>query len=197
MKKLVVLLMAMVVATSAFAIVDDGTSSFGIYFDTEADMPVLEGATPYSTHTAFFHVINPVGDNIYGFELGYDLVGPAQILSTTFLNPQALNVGSPDNMIVGFGTPTETSPITTLATIDILYMSTDGEAVQFFLHGTTPSSVNELYPTILGADSALIQGELNVVAGEGSGGLNFVSGGIDLPIATESMSFDNVKSLYR
>ncbi len=192
MKKLVVLLMAMLVATSAFAILDEDTNSMGFYFDTEADMPCVDGADAYSNHTMFLVLTNPDFDELYGFEAGYDLVGDAQVLSTTFTNPQALNVGQADNMIVGFGTPTVTSPITTVAAIAVLYMSTEGAPVEFTLHGTTPSSMDPAYPVFLLVDGVLIAGGLSTVDGPSAQ----INGGCTV-VATEEMSFDSVKSLYR
>jgi len=192
MKKLVVLLMAMIVATSAFAIVDEDTNSMGFYFDTEADQPCAENVAPYATTMMFLVVTNPDFDNLYGFEAGYTMTGPGQVLSTEFLNPQALNVGQADNMIVGFGTPTETSPVTTVAAISVLYMSTTNEPLTFVLHGTEPSSIDPAYPVFLLADGQLITGGLSTVEGNSSE----INNGC-LVVATEEMSFDSVKSLYR
>lgn len=193
MKKLVVLLMVIFVATSAFAIVDEDPNSMGFYFDTEADETCVEGATAYSTHNMFLVLTNPDFDNLFGFEAGFDVVGEANILSLAFTNPQALNVGQTDNMIVGFGSPSVTSPITTVAVLEVLYMSTAGDPLEFFMHGSTPSSIDPAYPVFLLADGVLIQGGMSVVAGDPSAQIN---AGCTV-VATESMSFDNVKSLYR
>ncbi len=192
MKKLIVLLMVIFVATSAFAIVDEDPNSMGFYFDTEADVPCVEGATAYSSHTMFLVMTNPDFDNLFGFEAGYDIVGEANVLGLAFTNPQALNVGTPSNMIVGFGSPTVTSPITTVAVLEVLYMSTTGDPLEFYLHGTTPSSIDPAYPVFLLADGVLLQGGMSVVDGPTAQ----INGGCTV-VATESMSFDNVKSLYR
>ncbi len=192
MKKLVVLLMVMVMATSAFAIVDPDTNSMGFYFDTEADMPCNDAVTPYATVPVALTLVNPDFDALYGFEAGYHLEGPAQVLSVEFLNPQALNVGSNTNMIVGFGSPTVTSPITTVAIVNVLYLSTTNEPVDFMLHGTTPSSIDPAYPVFLLADGVLISGGMSTVDGPNAQ----INGGC-LVVATEEMSFDSVKSLYR
>ena len=192
MKKLVVLLMAMLVAASAFAIVDEDTNSLGLYFDTEADVPCLDGVDAYATNNMWLVMVNPDFDELFGFEAGYTMVGTAQVLSTNFTNPQALNVGQPDNMIVGFGTPTETSIITTLAMIEVLYMAQDASPVEFTLHGTTPSSMDPAYPVLLLVDGVLIAGGLSTVDGPSAQ----INGGCTV-VATEEMSFDSVKSLYR
>ena len=192
MKKLVVLLMVMVMATSALAIVDPDTNSMGFYFDTEANMPCDDTVTPYATVLVALTLVNPDFDELFGFEAGYHLEGPAQVLSVEFMNPQALNVGTNQNMIVGFGSPTVTSPVTTVALVSVLYLSSTNEAVDFMLHGTTPSSIDPAYPVFLLADGVLIVGGMSTVDGPNAQ----INGGC-LVVATEAMSFDSVKSLYR
>ncbi|MCP4290808.1 MAG: hypothetical protein GY780_03115 [bacterium] len=192
MKKLIVLLMVMVMATSAFAIIDPDDDMMGLYFDMEADNPEVMGALPYSTNVMYLVITNPSFDALYGFEAGYTMEGPGQVLSTVFANPQALNVGTADNMIVGFGSPTATAPVTLLATISVLYMSSTNEAVAFTLHGTNPSSVDPMYPVVLLANG--IESGYGLSAADGpAAGINLV----ESVVATDEVTFDGIKSLYR
>ncbi len=192
MKKLIVLLMVMVMATSAFAIIDPDDDMMGLYFDMEADNPEVMGALPYSTNVMYLVITNPSFDALYGFEAGYTMEGPGQVLSTVFANPQALNVGTADNMIVGFGSPTVTAPVTLLATISVLYMSSTNEAVAFTLHGTNPSSVDPMYPVVLLANG--IESGYGLSAADGpAAGINLV----ESVVATDEVTFDGIKSLYR
>lgn len=192
MKKLVVLMMAMLVASSAFAIVDPDNDMMGVYFDMNADMVCVEGAAPYSNHVAYLVLTNPTFDALYGYEAGLDIMGPAILLTNVFANPQALNVGDNTNQIVGFGAPTMTEPVTLLATMELLYTAVDGTPVEIHLHGTEPSSMDPMYPVVLLAD-----GELRSYGISAADGLVAQINGTCGVVATEEMSFDNVKSLYR
>ncbi len=192
MKKLIVLLMVMVMATSAFAIVDPDDDMMGLYFDMNADNPEVMGALPYSTNVMYLVITNPSFDALYGFEAGYTMEGPGQVLSTVFANPQALNVGTADNMIVGYGSPSVTTPVTLLATISVLYMSSTNEAVSFTLHGTNPSSVDPMYPVVLLANG--IESGYGLSAADGpAAGINLV----ESVVATDEVTFGGIKSLYR
>ncbi len=192
MKKLIVLLMVMVMATSAFAVVDQDDNSMGFYFDTEADLPCIDGVAPYAQSTMYLVLTNPTFDTLLGFEAGYSFEGPATIISAAFMNPEAINFGQPNNMIVGFGGPTTTSPVTTLVTYSVMYMSTTGEPVTFSLFGSEPSSIDPAYPVVLMADSELMQTGLSTIDGVTAQ----INAGCTV-VATEALSFDSIKSLYR
>lgn len=194
MKKMIILLSMMLVVASAWAVVDPDPNMMGFYFDESADTPCVLGAAPYSTHVMHLILTNPTFDELFGFEAGYDVDGPAQVLGTQFAVDDALNVGGPDNMIVGFGTPMPTTEATLLVSISVLYMSTTDEEVDFFLHGSDPGSIPGNLPVVLLADGVLIQVGLSAATGPTS----LING--DYPcgvVATQPMSFDNLKSLYR
>jgi len=193
MKKLLVLVVAMAMATSAFAIVDGDTNMVGFYFDGEADVMISNGNAPYSQVSLFLCLTNPDFAELYGFEAGYTIEGSALVLNTAFANPQALDVGGPGNHIVGFGAPSPCAPVTLLATLTVLYSDTTMAPVAFNLHGTDPSS-NELgLPTMLLANGVLITTGYSTIDGVACAGSNY-----DMEIvATDEVTFDSVKSLYR
>ncbi len=193
MKKLIVLLMAMLIATSAFAIVDPDDNMMGFYFDTEADFPCVSGVNAYDTIPMYLVMTNMVADELYGFEVGYTIEGSAMVLSTTFDNPSVIDVGEAGNHIVGFGSPTVTAPVTFLATLSVMYMDTALEAVGFTMHGTIPSSIDPAYPVILLADGELLSVGLSAESGYGAE----INGAPCSVVATDDVSFDGIKSLYR
>lgn len=193
MKKLVVLLMVSLIASSAFAVVDPDPDMVGMYFDPMADTYCFTAA-PYATVIAYMILTNPTMDAIGGFELGYHFTGAAMVLSTTFTNPQALNVGGPDNMIVGFGSPQVCSEATVLATLSVLYMDTTMGPVYFYLTGTEPSSIDPTLPTLLMTDDSLVTAGLSTLPGTAGATINGICGDI---VDTEDASWDGVKSLYR
>ena len=193
MKKLVVLLMAMLVATSAFAIVDPDDNMMGFYFDLEAENPCIAGVAPYAQVPMYLVMTNMTADALYGFEVGYDVIGEGMILSTVFANPSVIDVGAPGNHIVGFGAPTATAPVTLLATLTVMYMDTAMEGVHFLMHGTIPSSIDPDYPVVLLADGVL----LSVGLSAADGAVAQINGVECMVVATEEVSFDGIKSLYR
>lgn len=192
MKKLVVLLMAVLVATSAFAIEDLDVNSAGLYFDMNADTYCVEGAAPYSQHIMYMVFTNLDRDMLHGFEFGYDIVGSGMVLSTVFANPQALDVGGAGNHIVGFGSPTTIEPVTLLATMTVLYTDTTGAPFALIAHGSNPSSADAAYPVALFANAEIINTGMSTVEGPSIQ----INGACDV-VATENVSFDSIKSLYR
>jgi len=191
MKKLIFLLMAILVASSAFAIIDPDSDSVGVYFDMTADTMEMDMAAP-GAMTAYLLLTNPSGSEIGGFEAGLTIDGPSTPAVTTFDNPTALNVGTATNMIVGFGTPTPATEVTLLATIDIYYIGGPDDVLSIYLSGSTPSSADPDYPVVVN-DGAILITAMPVMAGMPCAGANLP----ETPVATQSMSFDNVKSLYR
>jgi hypothetical protein len=193
MKKLLVLVLAMAFAGSAFAVVDPDPNMVGIYFDMSADT-YCTNAAPYGTVPAYLMLTNPDFDALYGFEVGYTFEGNGMVLSTVFANAQALDVGGPGNHIVGFGAPSDTQPATLLATLSFLYMATDMSPVVFNLMGTDPSSNTEGLPTMLLAGGQLKTTGFSTIDGMYCAVINGVCEDI---VDTDDMSFDGVKSLYR
>ena len=192
MKRMLFLLMAMLIAASAFAIVDPDDDMMGFYFDLEADYPCIEDAAPYSTHDLFLIVTRPTFDEILGFEAGFTIEGEGMVLSVEFSVENFINVGTNDNMIVGFGEPLPTTPATLLATLSVMYMDTTMGPLFFYLHGSEPSSMDPLYPVVL-LDGGVLQ-SMGISAAVGPTAQ--VNGGC-LVVATDNVSFDSIKSLYR
>ncbi len=190
MKKMLILLLAMLIATSASAIINPDDDIMGFYFDLDADYDCVDGISPYSSTFLFLILTNPTSDAIYGFEAGHTIEGEGMVLGAEFANPQVINVGTIDNIIAGFGEPTLTVPATLLLTLNVMYMDTTNGALRFFLHGTTPSSVDPLFPTLLLEGGVLQSVGVNNYGWATAQFNNCVS-------ATETQSFDSLKSLYR
>ena len=190
MKTITTLLLALLLATSASAIIDPDPDHIGLYFDLEADMFCIDGVYPLEMKDLYLILTNPSFEYVYGFEAGLSWEGLVDVLSVEINNPQALNVGTTTNLIVGFGTPLPTEPATLLATWQVLYLEMEGDVVFFDLHGSEPSSIDPLYP-------AVVIGDGEVMALGTSGGtspeaqINWCGSPVD------RVSFDRSKSLYR
>jgi hypothetical protein len=193
MKKLLVLVLAMVLASSAFAVVDPDTNMVGFYFDETADTVTADVAS-FASIPVYAIFTNPSFDALYGFEFGYAIDGIAMVTGTTYANPQALNVGQGNNYIVGFGAPTVCSEATLLLTMNIFNTDAAAGPIAFTMTASEPSS-NELgLPTMLAADGLELPVGFSTIDGVHCAILN---GGGEEVVATEPVSFDSVKSLYR
>jgi len=193
MKKLVILLLSLLVASSALAVIDTDADMMGIYFDETADANCITGVAPYSQIPVFVIMTNPSVDAIGGFEFGYELEGEATVLSTT-LPENNIDVGYPGNHIVGLGSPLATTEATIVATLNVMYMSTTNTPVSFTLHGSNPSSIDPALPTILLDGGDLMTLGTSTLPGTMSALINGVCEDV---VTTDEKTFDNLKSLYR
>ncbi len=212
MKKLLVIALAMMVGGSAFATpIDPDANMMGLYLDVDAaEQPFVEGLAAFSTTQVYAVLTNPTFDELHGFEFGYSLDGNGMVLATAFANPQALNVGTGTNFIVGFGAPTTCTEATLLLTLDVMYMdATTTSALGLLIGPSDPSSIpgsglpimllaNGELLTLGYSTQAMTNGIRTVVVSAGMIGAasDFVPADFNV-VATEPATFDSVKSLYR
>ena len=201
MKLMVTLFLGILATSTAAATIDPGPDVLGIYFDSSADNNCL--AT--NAGTAFYAYViltNPSVPVITAFEFDYENeLGPTEdasqfLLLGQTLPPQSINVGSggdayAGNFIVGIGTPVPASSATILVTWQ--YMTMSPIAMKMFLRASTPSSVSEGLPAIIGS------------GGGAPMPVNLSTGGPDIPVAGLNGACSNeqldvtwgtVKSLY-
>lgn len=193
MKHLLVLVLTLVMAGSALAVVDTTDNNLGIYFDTNSD--VYSGTLPLYTPTSvYLNLTNPTFTSLYGYEVQISMTGVVPVvMGAAFSNPQALNVGTSTNQIVGFGTPTVVTESTVLCTLTLLV--TAAGPTYFSLGPSVPSSNTLGLPSIL-ADSV---GNVATTGYTNYDGVNCAAAndaGFGV-VGTEKASFDSVKSLYR
>ncbi len=193
MKKLVFVfaLVAMAFGGSVFAqaIHDDNV---GIYFDADGTMTSNNDGTPGLKHV--FVVLTNVGHaTVEGFEGKITATGGVLISYDSMTFPvDAIDVGSRyGEVIAGFGSPV---------------MVEDGKVVvmEFDIIVTDPGMPGMLFidpvyfPSIPGAPAFLGGGELVEARNSTAPGMPvLVTNSADEPVAIESTSFDNLKSLFR
>jgi hypothetical protein len=168
---------------------------FGLYYDRAATIDEIDIAAN-SQQFLYLVLINPVSDFgnvrlVGGFECAIVPASGDYLLGVTF-PLQALNIGDPDNMVVGYshGLPVESSG-TTLATVSVLTLGNNPEG--YYLQPATGSSIpNSLVYLDAGGSEALLVDALPV------------SGSFDVPVFTfgdysieEDKKWGDVKSLYR
>ena len=207
MKKLLLLLAltSLMIGSQAFAILDDGQNSLGVYFDAGTFEVNCYDPIPNVPFSMFFVLANCTEDIIGGFEFAWEFdPDPAGTYFTlgTILPPNALNIGDNNNFIVGIGSPYETNEATVLVEMQILFVVPPAEA--FVTVGpSTPASIP--------GSAAFVSGEsvlfsmrystvdgVNVIVDE----MGWVRPGLGRipcpgPIATEKASWGNVKALYK
>jgi len=125
------------------------SDNMGLYFDLYGQDSCIDSdnLAPYTMLDLHLLLMNPTYPELLGFEMGMTIDGPAMLLAANIANPQFIDVGSIGNHVIGFAEPMVLEPVNHLATFEIMYTSSDSEAVCFILHGSEPSSVNPLYPT--------------------------------------------------
>jgi len=192
MKVIISVTIALFVATCTFAVIDPDPDSMGLYFDESAEIYCVDEVAMYEVVTMHLMLTGSTHDYIFGFEAGYDITGNAQVVNTLFYDPLYCPVGSPDNMIVGFSYPYPTFEATILATILVMNLSTENDVIEFYLHGTTPSSIDPEFPTLLLAGGIIQVAGISVEEGPTAQ----INGGCAV-VPTNTIRFDMLKSLYR
>jgi hypothetical protein len=193
MKKLVTLLLVALFASTAFAGIDDGTDSFGVYFDTLGNVNDLDGQPVFAPFNVYLLLMNPAGPT-NGFECTVTPTGaPHFILGTVLGGTGALDVDASAN---GFAVGAAADyPVVGGAALLVTW--------QFMLQATTPLEFRITKATI-----PSMPGDLPVVTGNGilrrcgvaSGSVTAPVAYVNSPnepVATELSSFGNVKSLFR
>jgi hypothetical protein len=195
MKKMGIFLFAsLLFASTAFAVIDQDPNMLGLYFDLTADTNCMQDVGQNDMVMAYVMLTNPTFEELHGFEFGYDVTGNAMVINTALANPQALDVGSLGNHIVGFGSPTICTEATLLVTLTVLYMDSAMAPVSFDLGDSYPSSNDLGLPTLLLADSVLMPVGFSTMDGSN---VAVINGLCEDVVATDKASFDSVKSLYR
>ncbi len=196
-KTLLLLSISLMVATSAFAILDDAENNIGLYFDTEADV-VCTTASFIDHVPAYFILTNPTMTSTRGFELGMNVVGRTNTSITVTYPVNATDVGAAGtggndfNYIAGYANPMLTNPVTILATLDIFYL--DQVPLDFILGPAAPSSdPNGENVMIMLEDFSLVPGATSNEPGLPAAQIN----GNCIVVDNEDASFGAVKALFR
>jgi hypothetical protein len=193
MKKFVTLLLVSLFASVAFAGLDSGTDSFGVYFDTAGNTNTLPVQPIFAPFNVYLLLMNPAAPT-NGFECTVTPTGaPFFTLATTLGGSGALDV---DSSVNGFAVGAASDyPIVGGATVLVTW--------QFMVQAPTPLEFR-----ITKASIPSMTGNLPVVTGNGLlRRCGVSSGSVTAPVAyvnspsqpvpAEVSSFGSVKSLFR
>jgi len=206
MKRLVVLLLATLVATSAFAVADPDDNMIGIYFDREATM----NCTTVGASVPFFAYViatNCTVPTISFYEFGYRNEVPLG-METMFFRlsdaafdgyPNALDIGGGDAILgdhicaadIGFAV----EPAMVLHSYQFMLL-TPMAVDMFIFQSSAPSVPGTVYPDVMDDETKLFS-----TLGQSTGGPDIPVAQInpegDCVVSVESASFGSVKSLFR
>lgn len=191
MKKLVVLALLSLIATTAFAGLDTDPNMLGLYFDTTGD--TVCGTAAFLDHVAMYVLFtNPTIPTTRGFECTIQMVGATNTSFTVSFPISATNVGVAPSIIAGFSDPIPTSAATIMASLDVFFL--DFTPVDFFLTAASPES-----PPYNGLPKVVLEDfNLMSVGTSTNGG---VAASLNAPqcmvVDNEDASFGAVKALFR
>lgn len=198
MKKLLVLLLVSLMATSAFAVVDTDPDQIGVYFDTAADQneTVAEASVPFF---AYVTITNPTASEVWGLEVGYEIVSSAGT-AALFRLANILPVGAVDlgtntdvfsgDYVVGLANPLPATPAVQFVTWQFLLLVP--QTVEFFIGSSFVQSIPDGLPAYEIGGAILPLG-----VSSGDTGLPVATVNGSPPVAVENASFGSVKSLFR
>jgi hypothetical protein len=186
MKKLVAILVLTLIASNASAILVDTPNNLGLYFDPSADTIQLYDHFMFTQ--MYLVITNPTFDAIKGLECYVDWVEANCTYYGMILPTGALNVGDQHNVVIGLGSAMATSPITLMATYNLM---PSANPTHFALSAALPPSIPGDLPVVVDGNDNMFQINLEFGSGEVCASINS-----DI-VDSESETWGGVKSLYR
>jgi hypothetical protein len=199
MKKLVVLLLVSLMATSAFAQIDPDTDMLGVYFD----MGAMDNCLTVGANIPFFAYVtitNPSAAEVHGLEFGYRVTTTAPGSLFRLLNSLpagAVDLGNNTDLmvgdyVVGLASPLPGSPVVPFVTWQFMLLVP--QTVEIFLGSSIVPAIDDGLPAYEIGGSIL---PLGLSTGDPAAGIPVATVNGDCPVAIENASFGSVKSLYR
>ncbi len=193
MKKFVTLLLVSLFASVAFAGIDPGTDSFGVYFDTAGNTNTY-ATGPFTPFNAYLILANPAGPT-NGFECTVTPSGAAFFaLSTTLGGAGALDVDSSTN---GFAVGAASDyPIVNGGIVLVTWqmmVTAPAPALEFRINKATIPSMTGGLPVVTGNG---ILRRCGISSGSVTAPVAYVNSPSQ-PVPAEVSSFGTVKSLFR
>ena len=204
MKKAILTLMLLSLATVAFAQVDPAENGIGLYFDMDATEVCLTTAAPFTPISAYLLATNITEESgISGWEMEVLIDGPLVAAAWELIGIQPLNVFTAPVFAVGLGEHGLANPIVNnvvhLATLTA-YVLAPTDQVSFGIKPHCSSSWNPPAPGYAAGNNA---GNLVpfLVSGGGFDALENPVAQINTDecsvVSNDDVSFGSVKALYR
>lgn len=210
MKKLVVLLLVSLMASSAFADFDPDPNGIGVYFDVEAlDNCLVVG--PSVQFNAYLILTNTTAPSVSAYEVGYTNMVPAGEENSLFRLASliangvvsGLDLGDSSDIlagdhIVGLAAPLVASNATILHTWTFM-LTSPTITMEMYISEASQSSIDGIYPVVLNADDSTLFQAYHSTGLDEEGNANPVAtvNIDDCVVGVEEVSFGSVKSLFR
>ena len=192
MKKLVVLLLLSLTASVAFAGLDTGSDSFGVYFDVNGNTNTFN-APIFTPFFAYLLIMNPAGVTD-GYECTVTPTGAPYFALSTTLPAGSLDVDAAANgFAVGAASPLSPNAGGAIVACTWQFMVQAATPLEFRISAATNPSMPGGLPVVTGGG---VLRRCGISSGSTTAPVAYVNG-TNQPIATETSSFGNVKSLFR
>jgi len=197
MKKIaLVIFLASLLTGNAFAQLDPDDDGIGVYFDPCACVNCLElDQGEHLGYVVITHPTSPAG--IGGWEAAIWAEGPGYITNWDLLGDSINAAVRPDEFIVGLGTPLHNPysfPAVVVAIINLLIVDT-AEPINFYIDGVYFASHESGQPAYLDGDDYNLIKPLQQSTGGADYPVATING--ECAVATESVTIDGIKALYR
>jgi hypothetical protein len=202
MKKMLVIALAILVSSSAFAQIDPDENGIGLYFDEFGYEVCMSTAAPFTPITAYLLATNISEESgVSGFECEVTTDGPLTASAWALNGVQPLNVFAAPLFAVGLGEFELATPVINnvvlLATLTA-YVLAPTDQVSFGIKNLDAGSFTPPSPGYAAGDNAGLLVPLQVSSGFPFGAavaqINIDPCGV---VANEDVSFGSVKALYR
>jgi hypothetical protein len=213
MRRLMTMALVILMAGSAFAQIEN---SMGIFFDPDSLTPANTNFNPEAgvEFEAYVCVLNTTVNFIGAYECGINIVGDglfilglagpdAEWIDGEYVYPDGFSYGGTNfggsftNHLLGYQFPLPTGGVeAVLSKMRMLYTGTG--TVEMFMGPSEPSSFGGEGPGLADGIDPTQLVLCTYTSGPNMGGLvaTLNGAGIEFPVATESQSWSNVKSLF-
>lgn len=200
MKSCLAVILLVLVINPAFAVVDPGPNSLGVYFDLEAESNYLD-VDPATVFSAYVTLTDPTWDHVRAFEFGYELMVPSGMEGSIFrlaeiLPPCSIDIEWRDPLggdyIIGMGLPYPTSEATVL--VQWVFLLIAPMTIEYYLGPSSAPSVPDNLPAIMNDENIIMS------VGISSGDVNLPVAEVNTghqPVPAQMASWGGVKSLFR
>lgn len=174
-------------------------ATLGLYLDNAATTYEQASVAP-GLITVYLCMVDHDIAALYGYEYGFTVDGTAVVTTVTNQGNGPIDVGGntvPNNHIVGLASPMSTTPVTVVAEISVFVM--DGTVTYFTLHGAEPNSVpGSVTPALLLAGDQIVRAGVSGWDADLQEPTVCLSiNEVDTVVATDEITLDGIKSLYR
>ncbi len=196
MRQSVTVLCCLLLAGSAFAVIDPSLDCIGIYFDLAAEVVMVDYPVN-SMIPAYLIITMPTCTTIGGWEcsLDFDMDAAPVVGGWTYVG-NALNIFSEPDFAVGYAEPIATQEATLLVSFTLLLLEQDG--VVFHVRASPSPSTPDNMPLYVNGDDLNELILLGNITGYDLDGSPFVCACINVQCIspTDNMSWSAIKSLW-